>query len=219
MTIAAALTNVARDFDALSLTQTMVFGDWSYKVGTGGLDLGDPLEVLPVDVAAVDLIAPVGGLRPLGRVLLSGTGATATATGINEVTITGMADLAGTARRRWLYVASGPLAGTWDVRRYLSDTSLVVFCPLFTGTASVDWELREKVVIPVSDTAAAYHTRIAKEELNDNTFGEIAIFGRVLFAPSQQPLVGLAFMLALAHHPAKVKHDTKVLNHYIAVQR
>ena len=218
MTISAALTNYARDLDALALTQTMVLGDWSYKVGTGGLT-GDPLVVLPVDTNAADLIAPVGGFRPLGRVLLSGAGATATA-GVNgEVTITGMAGLTGSARQRWVYVASGPMTGTWQVRRFVSPTSLVVFNPLFTGSTSISWELREKVVMPVSDTAAAYHAHINKDELNTTTFGEIAIFGRVLFAPSQQPLVGLTFMLALAHHPAKIKHVNNVINHYIAVQR
>lgn len=218
MAISAALTDYARELDALSLTQTMVLGDWSYSVGTGGLDV-DPLEVLPVNTAAVGLIAPVGGKRPLGRVRLSGVGATATATTNGEVVVTGMAGLSGSPRLRWLSVASGPLAGTWMVTRYVDTTSLVLFNPLFSGTATIAWELRDKVVMPVSSTASAYHAHLAAADLNGNTFGEVAIFGRVLFAPSQQPLVGLAFMLAIAHHPAKIKHSDKVLNHYITVQR
>lgn len=217
--ISASLADYARDLDALGLTQTMVLGDWSYKVGTGGLDVGDPLLVLPVNPAASDLIAPVGGTRPLGRVRLSGTGAVATATTNGEVVITGMAGLSGSSQRRWVSVATGPMAGTWLVTKIVSPTSCAVFNPLFTGSATIAWELREKVLMQVSDTAAAYHAHLAAGDLNGNTFGEVAIFGRVLFAPSQQPLVGLSFVLAIAHHPAKVKHSGKVLNHYVAVQR
>lgn len=218
MSLNATLTDFAREMDAIALAEPIILGDWSAKVGTGGLDLTDPLATLPINRAASDLIAPVGGARALGRVLTTGTGATATALTNGEVSLANVTSQ-GSPRAKWFRVTTGALQGTWEVRRWLSSTEAVIYAPLFTGSASVNWELRDRVVIRLSATATAFHLHIPSASDNITTFGEIGVFGRVLYAPSRPSLVGQPFLLALAHHPAKVKASDVTLNHYLAVQR
>lgn len=208
----AVLTSYGRELDALSLTQPVLFGDWSYKVGTGGL-------LTPVDPDLTDLVTPVGA-GFLGQVLTSGSTATATATTNGNVLVSGLVGMAGSPLGKWLCVATGALAGTWAVRSIPNSTSLVVYNPLFTGTAAVPtWEVRSKVAMQVSATASAFFVHLPKAVLSGIALGEVGIFGRILHAPAQAPLVGQQFLYAVAHHPAKYKHLDSVVNQYVTVQR
>jgi len=223
----AYLTDLARMLRARREAEAMVLGDWSFQVGTFGYDTFNPTQALPVDTTLNALVAPVGGSRPLGRVLLSGTGAAVTLTGASApgfAIVTGLVGMPATAARRWLRLsgsASPTVNGTWFIGRWLDATSVEIQAPLITAddAGPLTWEFRGVVMLRPNPRATDFHGRVVSPDAADGMqLSEVGIFGRVLAAPTLPTLVGNSFLYACAHHPARTLFTGATLNCHVCIQ-
>ena len=201
----------------------LVMGDWSFKVGSGGFDVLDPVEAIPVDIEATDLDTPLGGTRVLGRTVASGSGASATNLGSGLVQINGLASVPASAVRKWLHISGSSdtgLNGLWVVRQWISATSVIVYAPLATTVAgSLAWDLRSNCVMRPNDRSSSFQCvlPLVDATIDGQNLGEVGIFGRVIVDP-----LGLSteqsFLFAIANHAAIFKDSTTKVTHHVVVQ-
>lgn len=223
-TITASLTAIARQYNARALGG-LALGDWHFMVGTHGFDTLDPTIALPVVQTDIALTAAVGGVRRLGRLLLSGAAASAVLLAPGIVQVNGLLAVPNTTARRWLNVggsADTGLNGTWFIREWVSATSVIIEAPLATAATSagpLTWEFREACILRPNSRAASYQCVIpAPDATSDGLeLGEVGIFCRVIKDPQSTGALGNAILFAIAHHPAIAKDAfTKVIHHVVA---
>lgn len=223
--IDAGLTDLGRELRVRGETEGLVFGDWTFRVGTDGFGPG-PTDITPVDFSQQALSAPLGNRRSLGRVLDSGAG-TATVTVLSDgfVQVDGLSNIPVSIQNRWLTLSGSadPLInGTWVISEYNSATSVNVYNPLATADEAtpIDWELRENCLIRPNDKAIDFYGRLpAPDAVTDlQELGQVGVFARVIRAPTEPSLVGLSFLFAVAHHPALAKFEELAINYHICVQ-
>ena len=227
--ISAYLTNEARRLITRGLTEGFILGDWSYQVGSGGYDPLDPTQALDVDPAAQALLLPIGTTQPLGNVISTGTGASASLTAEpGVVQIDGLTSITSAVSKRYLSLtgaASTNLNGTWSIRQWLSASSVTVNAPLVTAADAgpLNWEFREFGTLMPNDSAADFHCRLTEPEAAGLEIAEVGIFCRLLKAPEFPafPLpvpLGAQILFANSHFPPFVKDASMVANLHICVQ-
>lgn len=224
--ISAVLTDYARQLIARGLTEGVVLGDWSFQVGTDGFDSGDPRVAEDVDSSLQVLGAAVGGTRYLGRILSSGFGASAALTAeAGVIQINGLAGIPNAISKRWLRVSgagSANLNGVWNIREWVSATSVRVNAPLVTAldAGPLGWEFREACMLQPNNKAVSFHGRLLRNDatVDGQELGELGIFCRVIRAPGSPGLLGDSLLFANAHHPAVTKAAESVISYHCIVQ-
>lgn len=223
--ISAVKTDFARTLDARGAAESVLLGDWSFQIGTSGYDTLDPNLAMDVDSTLQALLAPTGGQRFLGRVTVSGFGASVALTATpGIVQVNGLTGIPNSAARRWLRIfgsGSATINGTWFISQWLSATSVLVHNPLATASDAgpLSYELREACVMRPNPQAVDFHGRVLETEANGLQLGEVGIFCRVLRAPVTEPgLLGTAVLYANAHHPALSKFPEMVVNYHACCQ-
>lgn len=223
--LSAMKTDLARKLDARGVAEGVLLGDWTFQVGTGGYNPASPDQVTAVDPTLQALVAPVGGSRPLGRLVSSGAGASVVAgPTAGTMLVTGLSGIPVSAVMRWLRLTSSGSAlvdGTWLIVEWVSATSVVVANPLnFPSAGPANWEFREAVTGRPNERASSFFCRLLKNDATSDghEYGEIGVFCRVLRAPTDPPLVGSPVLYCVAHHVGMVKTPDGVIDRHVVSQ-
>lgn len=221
----ARMTSLARHLTARAQLEGIGLGDWSYQVGTGGYNLLSPLEALPIDPTEQTLSASVGGDRALGRVLVSGIGASIVPS-VNPgfCDVTGLTAVPSLVTTRWLRLSGSAdpnINGTWRIGVRTSASAVMIENPLvsISDLGPLNWEIREACVLLPNGRAPDFQARVVgTDPIDDIEIGQVGVFCRVLRSPADPLLIGTPLLYARANHPPKIKTSDSAVTWHLCVQ-